>query len=219
MAEGFLRLERCTEVQYVEFELSQLTTAIYRPIAFGAIDVSMAFTPPFIKQVAAGAPVVILGGVRVGCFKLFGTERVRAIRDLKGKTVSVPEQGGVHHLFVASMAKYVGLDPREDINEVIHPRAESTQPLAGEKVDALIGFPRSDYALQTMQEIPYNRWREYDPEDTVRFYALRLHEIGIIKGTPQKIIAQGTDWRFFNELEKELRGCGEDGTMACRTGV
>jgi NitT/TauT family transport system substrate-binding protein len=62
-----------------------------------------------------------------------------------------------------------------------------------------------DYALQTMQEIPYNRWREYDPEDTVRFYALRLHEAGMIKSTPQKIIAQGTDWRFFNELKKELK--------------
>jgi NitT/TauT family transport system substrate-binding protein len=62
-----------------------------------------------------------------------------------------------------------------------------------------------DYALQTMQEVPYNRWREYDPEDTVRFYALRLHEIGLIKSTPQKLIAQGTDWRFFNELKKELK--------------
>jgi NitT/TauT family transport system substrate-binding protein len=69
------------------------------------------------------------------------------------------------------------------------------------------GFtPRYDYALQTMQEIPYNRWREYDPEDTVRFYALRLHEIGLIKSTPQKIIAQGTDWRFCNALKKELKG-------------
>ena len=40
--------------------------------------------------------------------------------------------------------------------------------------------------------IPYNRWREYDPEDTVRFYALRLHEAGMIKTSPQKIIAQGS---------------------------
>jgi NitT/TauT family transport system substrate-binding protein len=63
-----------------------------------------------------------------------------------------------------------------------------------------------DYALQTMQDVPYNRWREYDPEDTVRFYALRLHEAGMIKGSPQKLITQGTDWRFFNELRKELKG-------------
>ena len=61
-----------------------------------------------------------------------------------------------------------------------------------------------DYALQAMQEI-YNRWREYDPEDAVRF-ALRLQEAGFIKSTPQKIIAQGTAWRFFNELRKELKG-------------
>ncbi len=66
--------------------------------------------------------------------------------------------------------------------------------------------PRFDYALQAMQAIPYNRWREYDPEDTVRFYALRLHEAGLIKSSPQKIIAQGTDWRFLNELKKELKG-------------
>jgi NitT/TauT family transport system substrate-binding protein len=45
---------------------------------------------------------------------------------------------------------------------------------------------RYDYALQTMRETPYNHWREYDPEDTVRFYALRLHEIGMIMSTPQK---------------------------------
>ena len=57
-----------------------------------------------------------------------------------------------------------------------------------------------------MQEVPYGKWREYDPEDTVRFYALRLHEAGMIKSSPQKIIAQGTDWRFLNELKKELKG-------------
>ena len=65
---------------------------------------------------------------------------------------------------------------------------------------------RYDYALQTMKEVPHGKWREYDPEDTVRFYALRLHEISLIKSMPQKIIAQGTDWRFFNELKRELKG-------------
>jgi NitT/TauT family transport system substrate-binding protein len=66
--------------------------------------------------------------------------------------------------------------------------------------------PRYDYALQTMQEVPYGQWREYNPEDTVRFYALRLHEVGMLKSSPQKLIAQGTDWRFLNELKKELKG-------------
>jgi NitT/TauT family transport system substrate-binding protein len=66
--------------------------------------------------------------------------------------------------------------------------------------------PRYDLALQVVKEIPYNRWREYDPEDTIRFYALRLHEAGLIKSSPQKIIAQGTDWRFLDALKKELKG-------------
>ncbi len=65
---------------------------------------------------------------------------------------------------------------------------------------------RYDYALQTMKDVPYTKWRNYDPEDAIRFYALRLNEIGMIKSNPQKIIAQGTDWRFFNELKKELKG-------------
>jgi NitT/TauT family transport system substrate-binding protein len=64
---------------------------------------------------------------------------------------------------------------------------------------------RYDYALQTLKEIPYAKWREYDPEDTIRFYALRLREAGMIKSNPNKIIAQGTDWRFFNELKRELK--------------
>jgi len=62
-----------------------------------------------------------------------------------------------------------------------------------------------DYALQTVTELPYDRWREYDAEDTIRFYALRLHDVGFIKSSPQKIIAEGTDWRFLNELKRELK--------------
>ena len=64
---------------------------------------------------------------------------------------------------------------------------------------------RYDYALQTLTENPYAAWREYDAEDTIRFYALRLHELGMIKSSPQKIIASGTDWRFLNEIKRELK--------------
>jgi NitT/TauT family transport system substrate-binding protein len=64
---------------------------------------------------------------------------------------------------------------------------------------------RYEYALQTMQEIRYRNWREYDVEDAVRFYALRLREAGLIKSTPATIIARGTDWRLFNELKRELK--------------
>jgi NitT/TauT family transport system substrate-binding protein len=69
------------------------------------------------------------------------------------------------------------------------------------------GFTKSyDNALQTLKDVPYGRWRQYDPEDAVRFFALRLHEAGIIESAPQKIIAEHTDWRFLNELKKELKG-------------
>ncbi len=61
-------------------------------------------------------------------------------------------------------------------------------------------------ALQMLKEVPYNKWREYDPADTIRFYSLRLREAGMIKSTPNKIIAEGTDWRFLNELKRELKG-------------
>jgi NitT/TauT family transport system substrate-binding protein len=68
------------------------------------------------------------------------------------------------------------------------------------------GFtPRYDYARQALSDLPYDKWREYDPEDTMRFWALRLHEVGLIKSSPQKIIAEGSDWRFLNELKRELK--------------
>ena len=64
---------------------------------------------------------------------------------------------------------------------------------------------RYEYALQTLTENPYGAWREYDAEDTIRFYALRLHELGTIKSSPKQIIANGTDWRFLNEVKRELK--------------
>ena len=68
------------------------------------------------------------------------------------------------------------------------------------------GFtPRYDYALQTLQELPYGAWRDFDPEDTVRFFALRLNEAGYLKSTPDRIIAEHTNWRFINELKRELK--------------
>jgi NitT/TauT family transport system substrate-binding protein len=68
------------------------------------------------------------------------------------------------------------------------------------------GFTESyDYARQALTENPYDAWRESDAEDTMRFYALRLHDLGAIKSTPQQIIANGTDWRFLNELKRELK--------------
>jgi NitT/TauT family transport system substrate-binding protein len=278
VAADLLKAEGFTDVQYVETGADP-----FPGFASGAIDIAMAFAAPFIVQLDAGAPIVLLGGVHVGCFELFGTDTVRAIRDLKGKTVGIPGLNTAHHVFLSSMAAYVGLDPRVDINWLVHHPTESAQILTDGKVDALIGFPpvpqelraksighvivnsaadrpwsqyfccmlaanrefvqnnpvatkrtlrailkatdicaneperaarhmvdggftgNYAYALQTMKDVPYDRWRDYVPEDTVRFYALRLHEAGMIKSGPDKIITQGTDWRFLNELKQELK--------------
>ena len=82
--------------------------------------------------------------------------------------------------------------------------AAEPERTAQQLVDA--GFTgRYEYALQTLTELPYDRWREFDPEDSMRFYALRLHEVGMIKSSPNALLAEGTDWRFLNELKRELK--------------
>ena len=82
--------------------------------------------------------------------------------------------------------------------------ASDPQRVSQQLVDR--GFAqRYDYALQTLTELPYGSWREFDPADSMRFYALRMHEIGFIGSSPNELLAAGTDWRFLNELKRELK--------------
>ena len=281
VAEELLRSEGFTEVHYLKKEG---TEGIEKALASGEADLNTLFAATSLLRLEAGDPIVLLAGLHLGCFELFGTHEVRTIRDLKGKTVAVPALDSARYVFFASMVAYVGLDPRKDLNVVTYPGPESMRLLAEGKIDAYLGFPpepqamreqqighvvvnstvdrpwsqyfccmlagnrefvrthpvatkralrailkaadvcttapeqaaqfmvekgftpRYDYALQAIKEIPYNQWREYSAEDTLHFYALRLHEVGMLKSTPQKLLAQGTDWRFFNELKKELKG-------------
>jgi NitT/TauT family transport system substrate-binding protein len=277
-AEELLRLEGFTDVQYVT-----AAKGLYLALAAGEIDINPGLGGQFILRIDAGDPLVILSGTHAGCFELFATERIRTVKDLKGKTVVVPGMGTSHHLVVASMAAYVGLDPRSDITFVTPATDEAIRLLAAGEIDAMMGFPpepqelrakqighvvfnmtmdrpwsqyfccmlagnrefvgahpiatkrvlravlkaadlcaaeperaarqlvdggvtpRLDFALQTMTEVAYDRWREYDAEDTIRFYALQLREAGMITANPKQIIADGTDWRFLNELKRELK--------------
>ena len=279
LAEELLRAEGFTDVQYVE----SLRGGPYQSMAAGELDIAQAFVAPLVVEVDKGSPIVFLAGVHVGCFELFGTDRVHAIRDLKGKPVAVPAIQSGAYFFLATMLSYVGLDPRKDVSFIERTASESIRLLTEGSIAGYLGFPPTpqelrakrigrvvvnsaidkpwsqyfccmvaankefvrkhpvatkravrailkadricalepekaaraivdrgftknyDYALQAMKEIPYGRWREYDPEDTVRFYALRLNEVGMIKSSPQKILAQGTDWRFLRELKKELK--------------
>jgi NitT/TauT family transport system substrate-binding protein len=71
-------------------------------------------------------------------------------------------------------------------------------------VDRGFTTTRYDYARQGLDDVSYRAWRDYDPEDSVRFWALRERELGMIKSSPDKIIATGTEWRFMKEARKEL---------------
>jgi hypothetical protein len=55
-----------------------------------------------------------------------------------------------------------------------------------------------------MRSLPYDVWRHYDPEETLRFYSLRLHEAGVVSSSPDEIISKGTDWTFLNQLKEEM---------------
>ncbi len=281
MAEELLPGEGFSELQILR---KNTNDERIRAVATGEADMFMTFVSTLTTRVDAGDAIVMLAGAHVGCFELFGSERVRTIRDLKGKTVAVWAQGSPDHLFLSAILVHVGLDPGKDVRWVFHPVAEAMEFFAGGKVDAFLNFPPApqelrarkvghvllnstrdrpwsqyfccmvaanrdfvrkypvatkravrayikgaeictleperiarflvdrksavsyDYALQALRDLPYARWREYNAEDTVRFYALRLHEAGLIKSSPTKILAQGTDWRFLNELKKELKG-------------
>jgi len=62
-----------------------------------------------------------------------------------------------------------------------------------------------DYALDAIKDGSYGEWRNFDAEDTLRFWSLRLYEAGMIKSTPDQILQRGTNWRFVNELKEELK--------------
>jgi NitT/TauT family transport system substrate-binding protein len=280
IAEELLRAEGFAAISYVAVPggvaSAQLTTR-------GEADFLLTFAAPLLIPMDAGEPLTVIAGAHVGCFELFANDTVHRIADLKGRSVGVQAIGSSQHVFLASMATYVGLDPNRDINWVTSPSVKPKELFAEGKIDAFLGFPpepqemrarnigrvivnsaldspwsqyfccmvagntdfvrehpvatkrvlrailkaadfcaaeperaaqrlvdggftpRYDYALQTLTDLPYDRWREYDPEDTLRFYALRLHEAGMITSSPNKIIAEGADWRFLNELKRELK--------------
>ena len=234
-------------------------------------------------SVDAGAPIVMLGGIHIGCYQLFATGGVRALRDLRGKKVSVPGPTSPNYVFLSMILGNIGFDHRKDVAWTFEPAPDGKRNLAEGKVDAFLCFPPDaqelsskgtvrvvlnsavdrpwsqyfccvtagnrefvrrhpiatkralrallkaadmcaaepdrvarflvdrgftksyDYARQALGDLPYNKWRVQDPTDSIRFYALRLREAGMIKGNPQKILADGTDWRFFNELRRELK--------------
>ena len=138
IAEEFLQAEGFSDVQYVPLEG---TLGTGQMLGAGKADLGADAAPALILNLEAGEPIVLFGGVHVGCYELFGTDRVRTIRDLKGKKVAVTQLRDDRHAFIAAMAAHVGLDPRKDINWVVHPVEEAVQLLKEGRIDAFIGFP------------------------------------------------------------------------------
>ena len=280
VAEELLHAEGFTDVQYIE---AGSGTPGAQMASSGQIDIGMNFAAVVVNALDQGASVVVLAGIHAGCFELFGTNGVKTISDLKGKTAAVLSLGGSQHVFLSSIVTSVALDPQRDIRWVTNPPAEAKQMLAEGKIDAFLGFPpdpqelraknighvvlnsaldrpwsqyfcclvaanrefaqknpvatkralraiikgseicatdperaalaflkqgyatNPDHARQALREIPYGQWRAYNPEETVRFYALRLREAGMVKSAPHKLISQGTDWRPIERLTKELK--------------
>jgi NitT/TauT family transport system substrate-binding protein len=60
------------------------------------------------------------------------------------------------------------------------------------------------FMAQAFDDIPYEKWRDYNPEDTIRFYGLRLREAGLMKHSPEEVVRQNTDWSFLLSLKDEL---------------
>src|SRR5262249_26645540 len=104
-------------------------------------DVTLNFAGPLIVALDAGDPIVILAGSHVGCFELFATESIRTLRDLKGRSVSIPALGSAEHVFLSSMLAYVGVDPRKDIRWLTYSSADTERALAEGKADGVLAFP------------------------------------------------------------------------------
>ena len=136
IADELLRAEGFTDIQYVPRVPAVLSSAIGR----GEVDLAMHFSPPSILAIEAGEPLTVLAGVHIGCFELFAHEGIRRIRDLKGKKVGLQNWGLAPHVFVTSMAAYVGLDPK-DIDWVLSPSVDPMELFAARKVDAFLGTP------------------------------------------------------------------------------
>jgi NitT/TauT family transport system substrate-binding protein len=280
LAEELLHAEGFEQVEYVKVDVNTSSPTI----ASGQVDLWIEAAPSLVNFLDQSTAAVALGGLHAGCYELFAKREIRAIRDLKGRSVSISAYGAAEHVFVASMAAYVGMDPTKDIRWLVggnvaeanrafvdgradaylagsgEPQAFRAQRIGHVLLDTTHDRPWSQYfccmltgnrqfigrypvatkramraflkaadicatqperaarlmadkgiapsvssALEVLRELPYQRWRDANPEDTIRFHALRLHEVGIIKATPQKLIDRGSDWRFFNELRKELK--------------
>jgi len=159
-----------------------------RALISGEID-AMTAVPPFSNRLRDGGVGHVLLDVRVdGPWSQYFNAMPAVRRDFLTKNPAATKRA-LRAYFKA--ADVVAKDPERGA------RAMRAQ-----------GFiPESLYTatLNELPMIPYDVWRKYDPANTLRFYALRLKEAGLIKSTPDQVIRRGTDFRFFQDLKRELK--------------
>ena len=61
-----------------------------------------------------------------------------------------------------------------------------------------------DIVNEVIRDLSYD-WRDLDPEETLRFFALRLADAKLVKLSSQQIIAQGSDFAYMRQLRSELK--------------
>lgn len=169
LAEEFLRMEGFSEIEYQKIEISIPATPIK------SADLSIVGAPGLIPVIDSGMPVTTIAGLHVGCWELFGNERVRAIRDLAGKSIAVSSMAGPDGVWIASMLAYVGIHPLRDVNWVATGRiTESMRLFVEGKVDAFLGFPPQPQEMRSQSRA---RDRKHDDGSTM-VAVLLLHAGG-----------------------------------------
>lgn len=136
VAEALLRVEGFTAISYVDGGVPSGGPGNMQILSDGRCDMAVHFAAPLAVAIDSGAEITVLGGVHAGCFELFTGPNVRSVKDLKGKTVAVLANQSAQHVFLASIATWVGLDPMRDIQWNFHPAAQAKLLLAEGKVDA-----------------------------------------------------------------------------------
>jgi hypothetical protein len=105
----------------VDRRRTSLTTAV----AENDADFTLDFAPHIIQAIDAGERVIVLSGVHVGCFELFGQKDIHGIADLKGKGVGI-NLLGLQDTFLTAIAANVG--PTR-CQEILGPRLPRQSPL------------------------------------------------------------------------------------------
>lgn len=67
------------------------------------------------------------------------------------------------------------------------------------------GYPKDESLVIDAMAMSTYKWREFEPEETLRFWGLRLAAVKLIHSTPQQLIQNGTDLAYMRRLRSELK--------------